>query len=522
MNSSQPNSIDLSQVNDSTPILVGCGDVTDSTTPFSAGRSPFDLIAEAVKIAIDDTSAPVIKDMIDTLAIIRMFTDSSPRYATKLGTSSNPPKSIANRVGINPQNQLYTQVGGNTPQYLVNQFAEAISRNETQVAVIAGGEALRTQLGVERNKLDISWREDPGGAPEIVGDDRQGWSEYEKAQDARMAIIVYPLFENAIRGLRGHSISRHMESMAQLLSRFSDVASQNPLATRREPVSAERLAQVDKTNRWIGFPYPRLMNSNVFVDQASALIMTSVGMARKMGIPESRWVFLHGCADSNDQWYYSERENLHSSPAIRLGSSQALEMAGMSVDDLDFFDLYSCFPSAVSIACQELGLAEDDPRGLTVTGGLPFFGGPGNNYVTHSISEMMRRVRATPGKAGLVTANGYYLTKHSFGVYSTAPVLGQWKRNDPAKLQAKIDDLPKAPLVEQANGSAFIESYTIMHGRTGPDYSVIIGRETDSGDRFIANTPSDLETLLDLRDQESLGRHGQVIHSEGKNIFTPD
>jgi acetyl-CoA C-acetyltransferase len=111
------------------------------------------------------------------------------------------------------------------------------------------------------------------------------------------------------------------------------------------------------------------------VDQAAALIMTSVGEARGLGIPESKWVYLHGCADGHDHWHVSDRNDLHSSPAIRWGAKKAMEMAGKTLDDVQFFDLYSCFPSAVEIGCQEIGLAEDDPRGLTVTGGLAFFGG---------------------------------------------------------------------------------------------------------------------------------------------------
>jgi len=507
------------RIHDSTPILVGCGDITDTRTPFTAGRSPFDLIAEAARRAINDTGAPTLKDKIDTLAVVRLFADSSPRYASRLGTSSNPPKSIADRLHIAPARLLYTHVGGNTPQYLVNTFAEAISRNELQVALIAGGEALRTQLGIERKQLDISWSEDPGGSPELIGDERPGWSEHEALHHARAAIAIYPLFENAIRGQRQHTVAEHLESMAKLLVRFASVASNNPLATRREPVSWEQLADVNDHNRWIGFPYPRLMNANVFVDQASALIMTSVGMARKLGIPTSRWVFLHGCAAGNDHWHVTERVNLHSSPAIRLGSAAALDMAGMSIQDLDFLDLYSCFPSAVTIACQELGITESDNRELTVTGGLPFFGGPGNNYVTHAISAMMRRVRAQPGKAGLVTANGYYLTKHAFGVYSSSPVLGKWQRHDSAKLQASIDRLPKAPFTEQPSGRAFIESYTVMHNRTGPEYSIIIGRETESDRRFIANTSTDHQTLRSLQDQDSLGRQGQVLQKNARNIF---
>ena len=216
-----------------------------------------------------------------------------------------------------------------------------------------------------------------------------------------------------------------------MFARLAAVAASNPLATRRDGFSAEQLATVDDSNRWIGFPYPRLMNSNAFIDQAAAIIITSVGEARRAGVPEDKWVYLHGCADGYDHWYVTERENIARSPAMQRGARRALDMAGKTIDEIDVLDLYSCFPSAVEIACRELGLAEDDPRGVTITGGLPYFGGPGNSYVLNSISEMIRQTRARPGKFGLVTANGNYITKHSWGIYSTAPTLGPWSRESP-------------------------------------------------------------------------------------------
>jgi acetyl-CoA C-acetyltransferase len=506
----------------STPILVGCGDVTDLSTPVEAGRSPLDLMAEAGAAALADAGAPGLLECIDTVATLRLFSDTSHRFATKLGNSTNPPKSVANRLGIHAARHIYTWNGGNMPQYLVNLFAEAIVSGEIRAALITGGEALRTQHGVERAGLPISWREDPGGEPELIGDPRRGWSDYEDRHQMRAAIVMYPLIENAIRYARGRSVAEHLTAMATLFARFAQVAATNPLAMRREGYSAERLACVDSDNRWIGFPYPRLMNSNAFVDQAAALIMTSVGVARKVGIPESKWIFLHGCADAHDHWYLSERANLHSSPAIRCVARKVLDMAGCTLADLRFFDLYSCFPSAVEIGCQEIGLAEDDPRGLTVTGGLPYFGGPGNNYVTHSISEIMRRLRGNPGSFGMVTANGNYVTKHSFGIYSTTPFLGDWHRESPSVLQKELDALPKAPLVQNAAGPATIETYTVMHGKTGPEFSVVIGRLKENGGRFIANTSDEPAVLYDLQERDSLGRSGLVQSENGKNLFVPD
>lgn len=506
-------------VQPNTPILVGCGEITDRDTPIEAGRSPWDLTAAASRLALADAVAPGLPAAIDTVAMIRLFSDTSHRFATRLGTSTNPPASLARRLGLQASRLVYTWSGGNMPQYLVNRFAEAIAGGEIRAALIAGGEALRTQHAVERAGLPVSWAEDPGGAPELIGDPRRGWNDDEDRHQLRAAIAMYPLIENAIRADLGRDVATHLAAIGRLMAGFARVAAANPLATRRDGHPAEVLTRIDERNRWIGFPYPRLLNSNAFIDQAAAIVMTSVGTARALGIPEDRWVYLHGCADGHDHWYLSEREALHRSPAIRAASRLALRMAGIGLDEVDSIDLYSCFASAVEIGCREIGLAEDDPRGLTITGGLPFFGGPGNNYVTHSIAAMMRRVRERPGRYGLVTANGNYVTKHAFGVYSTRPVAGSWARESPARLQAELDALPKAPFTSTPSGRARIETYTVMHGRDGPEYGLVIGRLLATGERFLANPPADPAALWDLQDRESLGREGVVTTRDGRNTF---
>jgi len=512
----------MEEVDGRMPVLVGCADVTDLDTPAQAARSPYELIAQAARLALQDCGAAAVDAAIDTVAMIRSFADTSPRFATKLGTSANPPRSVAQRLGLNAARHIYSHGGGNMPQVLLNLFAESIANGEMRAVMLCGGEALRTQHGLERRGgADGVWREDPGGAPELIGDARRGWSDHEELHRMRAAIVMYPLVENAIRGARGRSIDVHQRAIGTLMARFAAVAAANPLATRRDGFSAEQLTTVNDRNRWIGFPYPRLMNAHAFIDQAAAVVMTSVATARAIGIPRDRWVFLHGCADAHEHWFVSERIDVHASPAIRAASRQALAMAGRSLDQIDLFDLYSCFASAVQIGCAEIGLAEDDPRGLTVTGGLPFFGGPGNNYVTHSIAEMMRRLRARPGAFGLVTANGNYVTKHSFGVYSTAAPAGPWRRESPAVLQAQMDALPRAPFTETPHGEARIETYTVMHGRDGPEFAVVFGRLNDGGRRFVANLPDDPAALWDLQNRDSLGRSGGVTQQDGRNVFTP-
>jgi acetyl-CoA C-acetyltransferase len=238
-----------------------------------------------------------------------------------------------------------------------------------------------------------------------------------------------------------------------------------------------------------------------------------------LGIPQDRWVYLHGCGDANDLWYVSERVNYHSSPAIRTLSRHAFDMAGKTPNDMDFFDLYSCFPSAVQIGAAEIGISEDDPRGLTVTGGLPYFGGPGNNYVTHSIASMMDRVRAKPGSFGLVTANGWFVTKHSAGIYSTTPIKGPWQRVDPATYQREIDAMDHPPLAGQPNGAAKIETYTVVHTHNGPSFGIVIGRLDEDGRRFLSLVEKGGNRLARMQEEDMLGRPGLVIAGSDINRF---
>jgi len=504
-----------------TPILIGCGQITDTSGEPSSARSNVAFSAEAARLALADAGASIgaeaLGRAIDAVAVLEFFPDISPRFASPFGRSSNPPKSVANRLGATPRQLIYTHQGGNTPQYMVNRFAEEIAAGETGLALICGAELLRSTQNARKAGLKIDHTEDPGGEPTRVGDKRFGYSDEEARHELRAAIHFYPLLENAIRGGLGRDVPRHMAAMGRLFERLAAVAKANPLATRRAGYSAERLTTISDDNRWICFPYPRLMNANAIIDQAAAVLMTSVERASEWGIPEERWVFLHGCADGTDTWVVSERPRLDASPAIRGCARTALDMAGKSVGDVAAFDLYSCFPSAVEVAMKEIGIGEDDPRPVSVTGGLPFFGGPGNNYVTHSIAEMMNVVRRTPGSFGLVTANGNYLTKHSAGLYSTAPVHGPWRRQDPKKLQAELDAGPKERVDTRPTGTGTIETYCVAYGKDAPERAYVLGRLDASGDRFVAMAQGDPALLADMLTREQLGRKISV----SDNVFRP-
>jgi len=511
---------------DRTPVLVGCGQVTQREPDPRAALGPLDLMAQAARLAADDSGAGTrLLQALDSIAVIRLFADTSPRFASPFGRQANPPKSLAQRLGATQARQLvYTHPGGNMPQWCVNRLSEAVTRGEIGAALVVGAEALATQKAAQRGAIALDWADDPGGTPEPWGVARRGWSDVEDLHGARAAITMYPMFEHAIRAARGRGLAEHQAAMGALLARFAAVAATNPLADRRAGYSAEQIATAGPGNPVIAHPYTRLMSANAFIDQGAALVLTSVGQARRLGIARDKWVFLHGCADAHDHWHVSDRRDFHSAPAMAAVFRQAFAMAGKSLDDMALLDIYSCFASAVEVACDALGLAPDDARGLTVTGGLPYFGGPGNNYVTHSIAEMVQRLRAAPGRFGLVTANGNYLTKHSAGIYSTEPPARPFAPQDPARLQAEVDAIPHPRFVPLADGAAQIETCTVVHDQKGPANAVLFGRlqgGPDDGARFIANTPADAALWDAMQREDFIGRTGRVRHDGQRNVFTP-
>jgi len=513
-----------------TPILVGAGQFTQRTArenKLQDSLDPISMLEKAARLAFTDTGkSDALQRAIDTVAVVR-FTADSPGEQGRLPKRMfrNPPLSLARKLDVAPRRLLYSATGGNTPQWLVNRTAEEIANGECDAALLVGAEYIATLLAAIKAGFDLGWSAsrdaDPGSDPEEIGDMRPGTTEYERKYGLQFPVNAYPLFENAIRGTRGRDPQTHLHALGRFFSPFSRVASENPDAWFPTFRSPEEIATPSDKNRYVGFPYTKYLNAVIEVDMAAGVVMTSVAKARELGIDETKWVYLHGCGDASDIWYLTERVNYHSSPAIRMAGKKAFGMADIGADDLTFIDLYSCFPSAVEIGCQELGFAEDDPRGLTVTGGLPYFGGPGNNYVMHSIATMAERLRAQPGAYGLCTGNGWYVTKHSAGIYSTKPFQGRWERENPKSYQADIDAMPHPVVTETPEGRAKVETYTVVTDRKGKRFGIVVGR-LENGTRFLANTLDDNATLNGMMREEILGRTGTATTMTPNNLFSFD
>lgn len=501
---------------DNAPVLVGVGQFTWPDPDVS--RTPIDALAAAATAALEDAACPGLAASVDALGMIRFIADANP--ATSALFPRNPGAALAARAGLGDDVAIFqATIGGNTPQYLVNHFADKLARGEHQAVLIAGAETLATMFHAFGNGADLSgWSDGDTGEPPMIGTERDGLNAVEQAHGLFEPINTYPLFENALAHHLGHGPDEHRDYIAQLCAGMSEVAAGNPYAWRRDAMSAAEIGSVTPRNRYVGFPYTRLMNAVLAVDMACAVVLTTAGHARKLGIDPSRCVYLHGGADVNEVWHVSARPQLYRAPAIGMAWDKLSAQTGLGIDDLAHFDIYSCFPSAVEIACREIGLSPLDERGVTVTGGLPFFGGPGNNYSLHAIARMVDTLRESRGGHGLVTANGLYLTKHSLGLYSSTPPQAPWQSCDNQALQEAVDASGQVPLATDPEGAASIETFTVAFDREGPRLGIVIGRN-DAGERIVANTPDDQDTLAQLTASDPIGARGRVVVREGLNIL---
>jgi acetyl-CoA C-acetyltransferase len=437
-----------------TPVLVGAGQYAHHAEGLDDALDPVGLMCVAIDRARADAGINALPDP-DAIAVVSLL---SWRYG-------DPAYFVAAQLGLNPAETLMTTAGGNSPQALVNTTARDIQDGRADFVILTGGEAWRTRMKARKAGVELDWPKAPEDQkPRLVGEELAMSHPAEQARGLYMPVQIYPMFETAIRNAAGRTVEEQLVVASELWSRFSAVAAANENAWLPVERSAEEIRTPTPSNRMIGFPYTKYMNSNNDVDMGAALIMCSAERAEALGIDRSRWVFLHAGTDCHEHAFISNRWSFDRTPAVELGARRALELAGMTIDDIDIVDLYSCFPSAVQLGAQSLGLPLD--RQLTRTGGLAFAGGPWNNYVMHAIASLMDDLRAGDGRTGLVWANGGYATKHSFGVYGTEPPAAGFAHAYP---QDDIDAMPRRELADGADaaGSVTIEAYTVMHDRDG-------------------------------------------------------
>jgi acetyl-CoA C-acetyltransferase len=502
-----------------TPVIVGVGQAVDRLDdPAYHGWSAADLAAEALRRAGEDAGQGALASL-GALAAIRTFEDSVT-FPAVFGKPAKFPRAVAARLGLSPAITILAKAGGQTPLAKLVDLAERILAGQIEAGAVVGAEAISTVRHLKARGDSRNWAEDSDGTMEDEGRGAKGLvNRRNTAHGIQAAPVAYGLLENARRARLGLSREDYAREMGALFAPFTRVAAANPYASAAaSEMTVEEITTVTERNRMVADPYPVKLVSRDQVNQGAAVIVMSIEKARALRIDESRWIYLHGCALA-DERDIIERPDPGASPAAALALRTALQRAGRTTADIDHFDFYSCFPIAVfASAVDALGLSPDDPRDLTVTGGLAYFGGPGNNYSTHAFATMVERLRAQPGTFGLVAVNGGFLSKYGAAVLSTSPA--EWTDCPQAELQEELDKAPRPQVAREPVGEGRILTYTLAYTKGVPSRGVIIG-ELRSGERFIANE-ADPETLAAMVAEDPIGRTVHVCATPLGNRFAFD
>jgi len=483
----------VSSLDPRTPCIIGVA--THTWHPEVVGEQgapePLEMWEHVSRLAARDAGKPGLLEALDSVQIVYCQTWEYDNAVSRL----------AARLGAEPRHRHYSGIGGTTTQQLVNATSEAMLRGEMDLALITSAEALATKRLRKRQGVRYAASFAPAQRSPFPWESPP--DPIEVAHEVFQAWLTFATFDSARRAHLGVGLDDYRTGIGELLAPMTQIAARNPRAWYRIERSAAQIVDVGPDNRMVGYPYTKYMVAVMDVDMAGALVLATHGRADELGIPADRRVYPRGWCDARDPTLVAQHPDLGRSPAMAAASAEALRIAGADVDDVVFFDLYSCFASSLHFACDALGIRTDDPRGVTVTGGLPYHGGPASGYLTHSIAEMVERLRSEPEAVGLVSGVGMHMTKHVFGVYRASP--GTVGPPDAAGAQAAVDRAGSTELVAEHDGQATVIAYSVVHDRDGSPAWALLVCDLPSGGRAYAQARAQA-LCVDAETNELVGR----------------
>lgn len=486
-----------------TPCIIG---VAQRTWRESEGGAPepLDMWEHVCREAASDSGGREVLAAVDDLRVVYC---QSWQY-------DDPPGRLAERLGLRAGNRDYSGMSGTSAQQFIQDAALEIIAGRRELAVVTGAEALATIRRHRKAGEAPSWSFAPAERPPLPFEDPFHPSEI--AHEVLYAYLWFAVFDVARRAHLGIGPDEYRRQLGELLAPMTKVAASNPNAWFPTERSAEEIIAAGPDNRMVSYPYTKYMVAVMDVDMAAALIVASDEKADQLGVPRDRRVYLRGWAKAKDPPYIAQRGDMWRSAGMQAAGSEALSRTGVDVDDISYFDLYSCFASSVNFACDALGLSQSEGRPLTVTGGLPYHGGPGSNYMAHSVATMVQRLREDPSALGLVSGVGMEMTNHAFAVYSTAP--GTVVPPDASAVQRRTEEAGVRPISEVAEGEGVVAAYSVLHGREGPLWGLAVCDLAD-GSRCYART-EDGDTMASLEADEWVGRRVVLSTHDKLNRFT--
>ena len=354
------------------------------------------------------------------------------------------------------------------------------------------------------------------------------------------AYLTFALFDNARRAQLGRGLDEHRAALGRVMAPMTEVAAATPKhAWFPVARTAEEIATATADNRMVAYPYTKLMTSIMDVDMAAASCWRPPRRQMRWACPRTSGCTCAAGATPRTRPTWPATPSCGAPPPWRRRRRAALRGAGIGADDVAHFDLYSCFASSVCFALDALGVARTMPAraAVTQTGGLPYHGGPGSNYMTHSLAAMAETLRADPGSCGIVSGVGMHMQKHAYGVWSTKPPGGGRAAggaggggggggggvvggadgvvSDPARYVATAEPVL---IVGSPEGTAVVATYTVLHGRDSEPERALLVCDLPEGGRSYALLDGGVEALAMAETDELIGRSVTLRQQDAVNL----
>ncbi|MES0875377.1 acetyl-CoA acetyltransferase [Sinimarinibacterium thermocellulolyticum] len=483
---------------DRQPVIIGVGESIDRGRSLAEAKEPMALMVEALQAAQQDAGTALLQH-VDTLYVVREF---SWPYV-------DPPGLLAWRLDMPASHRFYGEDGGETPIRCLHEAAQRIASGASGVVAVVGAEAAYTTAAAWKSNVPLPWQHRDSTAKTPTG--RDFVSETALVCGVVQPAHVYPFFENAFAAARGKTQAEALVESAEMYSRLSAIAARQPFAWSQRTYRPEEMLNTDADNRWVAWPYCKRMVANPMVNQGAAILLTNRARAREMGVADDRMIHVWGGAYAREHRDYLQRDSYSRSAAQTAVLQSVAERVG-GAQAFQALEIYSCFPCVPKMALHALGLPDD--TSVSVTGGLSFFGGPLNNYMSHAAVAMTRVLREADERPALLYGQGEYLTKHHALVLSRCPDEGAFDDMNPC-VQARADLMMSVvpELLHWYEGEATVETFTVLYDRQmQPDFGAVIAR-TPIGERLLARVPAgDRDTInwLTAPGRSPIGSHGRV------------
>ena len=466
------------------PVLIGLGSIQQKGN-YNQLDEALILMDKAFKKAIVDCTNNDITKYINEVRVPKGFW----RYR-------DPGKWVAENNKIKSVKTTVTKVGI-LQQNLINTACEKIQNGEIKASLILGGES---RFKILRSSIENKeYIETPLNTnPDIYDKSPEKLQlDIEEKELGSMAVGYYAILESAFRFMLQNNHDDHSNYLSEIYSGYSKIAAINKDGWIEQSLDKKVIKTESKKNLRQAFPYNKYHCTSWNVNQACAIIICSEDIANKLNIPSDKRVYPLASSENNHMISTLQRPNLIEPAGMHLAAKFIMDICNENNLIPNLYDLYSCFPVAVQMFAKSLKL--NDIKDKTVTGAMPFAGGPLNSYVLHSTAKLIEKLRENNG-VGIVTGVSGMMTKQSYALWSKNPCI-DFRYEDCTKKASEIE-LP-VKLSDKKNGSGKIIGYTILI-KDNTNKAIIFVDTDDKKRKLITSTNKKI--IKEMQNTEWVGK----------------